>query len=301
MLLFTLGEVMEKDIPIEFLWEPYIPIGCVTLLAAKGGTGKSGLMLWLAAKLFREQGVHTLYVDAEHTLRHIRERSIDWGLIDAEEAIHIPVELDEVGRPESVTPTIAEMTAYAKDNNCRLIVLDSLTTFSRRFDLTQRKDAAAVFGEIRRLAVQCNAAVVVLGHLNKNTESANDLTIEQISGSAALVDLSRSVLLMLQDDNATNDKTLLHLKSNYRQSGPNIHVSFTETGLTDFILEPTPYQLPVIVSGTKAETFRQLAEISAKAGKSKKDIRSEVKASGGSEIDATRTVKWLAEQGYRFE
>jgi archaellum biogenesis ATPase FlaH len=300
--LATIGEVMDCNISVDFLWEPYFPIGCVTLLAAKGGTGKSGFMLWLAGKLAREQNIKTMYIDAENTLSHIRDRLIDWNFTDIKDKIFVPLEYDELGNPETITPTTSTITAQAKDHGVKLIVIDSLTTYSHKSDVENRAAVATLMKEIRSIAVGTQAAVVLLGHLNKdNSDQDIEYNINQISGSAALVDLSRSVLLMRSEPCCPENKIIRHVKSNYRPTGYDLEMTFTLTGIENLREVRPAKDFNIIPRGTKTDVYRLQAEVLAKEGRSKKLIRTAVKELGGSEIEATRTIKWLKEQGYRFE
>ncbi len=166
--------------------------------------------------------------------------------------------------------------------------------------MEKRRDVAELLQEYRRVAVLTNASVVLLGHLNKPVAQANEILVDQISGSAGLVDLSRSVLLMYEDELFEGRKIISHVKSNFRPCGPNIRFYFSETGVSDLSFDEPSLRRTCIIQGTKAETYRQIAKDLADTNCTKKEIRTGVKAAGGSEIDATRTVQWLRDQGFNF-
>ena len=47
-------KAMENIKPLEWIWKPLIPRNCISILASRGGVGKSGFALWLANELSRE-------------------------------------------------------------------------------------------------------------------------------------------------------------------------------------------------------------------------------------------------------
>jgi hypothetical protein len=78
----TGSEVEPK--PVEFLWNPYLPIGEVTMVMAAGGVGKTFALCGIAAEMSRGrrplngldsfEPVHTLFISAEDRASVLRER-----------------------------------------------------------------------------------------------------------------------------------------------------------------------------------------------------------------------------------
>lgn len=67
-----------------WLWEPVIPAGRATAIFAKGGTGKSLVVLRMVVDLVR-QGVKVLYLDYEMTPDDLDDRLTDMGVEDPTE------------------------------------------------------------------------------------------------------------------------------------------------------------------------------------------------------------------------
>lgn len=295
-------EIISQTQEIEWFWEKRIPKKAVSMLASLGGEGKSALALWLCLKIGCVQGKNCMYVDTEQTLNHISSRLINWASYEEKLHLIMPVEKDEEsGFLESASPSINEIAKMAVETKSELIVIDSLTTIGSDYDLNKRNDAARLFRYLRKIAVRADAAVLVIAHLNKPYDPmSSSLSIDRISGSQALVDMSRSVLLMETSKEDNTQKTIVHGKSNFCEQQNDITLTLTEDGVVDWAEVPSKKQLS-LNCGTKQTVYNEIALQGAQEGKSKRDIRKYVKEEGGSEMSATRAISFLESMGYNFK
>lgn len=226
------------DDPPQWLWEPRIPMGEVTLLAGHGGVGKGlfGLQLAVCAAM----GLPML----EQTTR--RARVLYFNTEDRPQVIgnrlrticrKLDVMLDDVGqyldiisasehRPElfcetrvagvrhgSPTGTFAALLEHVRDDGgYGLIVLDNASD-AYDADEIARAQVRGFIRELRRLARESHpdCALLLVSHVDKATAKARGNS-EAYSGSTAWNNSVRSRLLLEQE--SPGELKLQHLKSN---------------------------------------------------------------------------------------
>jgi hypothetical protein len=111
----------------DWLWEPVIPAGRGTVIFAKGGTGKSLVLLAMVVDLVK-RGVRVLYLDYEMTPADLDERLADMGVDSAEHLEHLHyAQLPSL--PAFDTPEGGRaVTRFAQLVDAQLVVID---TFAR--------------------------------------------------------------------------------------------------------------------------------------------------------------------------
>jgi hypothetical protein len=184
---------MEPD----WLWAGRISFGEVTVVAAKGGTGKTFAMCDLAARVTRGAALpsgtppgppgRVLIVNAEDDASTVLAHRLAAAYADLSRVVDFS-EPDGaafiLGGPGDCTPMLHEAITAAGD--VRLVVLDPLAGISA-FGLTAVVRVQAIMRQLRRMARDTGAAVVVVHHLTKKGD---------VAGSKAVVDAVRSVLLI---------------------------------------------------------------------------------------------------------
>jgi DNA-binding transcriptional ArsR family regulator len=198
----------------EWLWQGLIPLGEVTVLAAKGGTGKSFAMCDLAARVSRGDSMpdgsaggpagSVIWITAEDDPSTV----LGWRLTAArarKDRIHdlsdpggIPF---TIGGPDDCLEALREAIAAAGD--VRLVVIDPLSAVSAYSLTSVVRVRREVMRPLRDLARDTGVAVVCVHHLTK----AGD-----VAGSRAVVDAVRSVLLVTKGDDGL--RTVRVVKSN---------------------------------------------------------------------------------------
>jgi predicted ATP-dependent serine protease len=290
--------VMEQRKDIEWLWDPYLPIGSISLLAAKGGVGKSGFALWLAGNLIKHRQINVLYIDLEQTLGHFKERMTSWGMGDVAQQLFFIVEDDPNVGIESSKVKVSEIAAEATKINAKLIIIDSMSSYYANYEIENRKGAVQLLTELRGAAVRAGASVLLIAHTTKDTiESSGYVSIDKITGSGAVSDFARSVIFLTQDENDVSKKTLHHIKSNFKERSPNYEFILNADGLCNMQVQQEQKQLVINSQQTKGERYLAIATLAAIDGKDKSGIRAAVKEAGGNETDATRAWNELIKQG----
>lgn len=213
--LFDATGPMRKDIDdtFEFIVPGWVPRGCVTLLAATGGTGKSSLAhylsvisaidyakgekppTWLGEELEAEkcEGI-SVYFSGEDGAPIINARA---QLFDPERrAKRLMFFRNDFG--EDVT--FPQFMRYLhKIPNVPVMVIDP----ARKYLLGDENDAGVVsefFEAIEEFAIEKKCAMVVVHHLQKNAnpKSAHEV-LDMLRGSQVFIDRPRVVIGMFRD------------------------------------------------------------------------------------------------------
>ena len=206
---------------VEWLWDGRIPAGGVSLLAGKGGLGKSTLILGVAALLSRGDldGRHqgepaaVLYATREDAWPQVVVPRLMGARADLDRVMDIAIDNSQAGFVEnmSVPEDLNLLADGVEESEARLLVIDPLVAFlSDKVDSHRDHQIRRALGPLHRLAEQHDLAVVGVVHLNKReSRSAAD----RINGSVGFYNAARSVLLLTEagDDDI---RLLTHPKSN---------------------------------------------------------------------------------------
>jgi hypothetical protein len=229
---------------ISWLWPGRIPFGKITLLAGDPGLGKSVLMLDVAARLSRglpmpttpgepherplpPEPASTLLLSAEDdlddtiaprfvaaggALDRLRALSgVYWreGLARTRQTGHF--QLDR--HLEALAAAIGEL------DRCRLVVIDPVSAYLGRLDTHRNSEVRNVLAPLGELAAETGVAVVLVTHLNKQTQGP---TIYRSMGSLAFAAVARSVLSVVQDPHTNDGRVCAPVKSNLGPAVPPI-------------------------------------------------------------------------------
>jgi len=289
-------DLLVERRPVEWIYKPYIPRGCITVLAARGGVGKSALALAIAANGCKVSNLRVLYIDLEQSLGHIRDRIEEWQLAECE--ILFLVDEDPNCGVESASPTLAAITEQAIVNKIDLIIIDSLTAMYDKHDVESRRGASILMNQLRGIATATNAGLLVLAHTTKNIQAANgpsDISVDQIAGSKAVTDLARSVIGIQPNDSDPTLRHLHHLKCNFAECAEVLNYRVTDCGLE--IDESNQYSIRETKTKTSRLYEETLSAIQSGCLQDKRAIRSFIKSIGGEEVDASRIYKKILNSG----
>ena len=232
----TGSEVEPK--PVEFLWNPYLPIGEVTMVMAAGGVGKTFALCGIAAEMSRGrrplngldsfEPVHTLFVSAEDRASVLRERleksGADLGFI------HILDDAASVGL-SLAADSGQELCGLIQATGARLVVLDPLHAFIGDIDINRVTAVRPVMHALAAVAKAADCSIVIVSHVSKRQSdgNANNMAI----GSVDLVNACRSVLRIAGDETGQNPnrRVLVQMKSNYAAYGASIAYEIADDGM----------------------------------------------------------------------
>jgi len=226
---------------IDWLWEPWLPVGAVTLLVGKPGSGKSALALaiagivttgepWPDSQENNELG-RVVWVETESAQAIQRQRATAWGLPKAR--LIIPAKsdpLEKVWLDEEEGWQIIEREA--RRDGVKLLVLDSLRGAYKGDENTS--DTLDLLNRLAALARDTQIAVLVVHHLRKRGMlDDNKINLDRVRGSSAIVQIPRCVWAIDRPDPLTPDVIRLsQIKNNLARFPEPIGFEISETGIT---------------------------------------------------------------------
>ena len=210
--------------PISWMWKPFIPYGKVTIVEGDGGDGKSTLMLTIAAMLTIGIQPPTLTNGRLEVSQSIQPQSIFYvSTEDDSEDTSLPRFLRNGGErsrfydnDEKVRHfelTEEDIETVIRQSEARLLIIDPFQSFLPRN--THLNDVASMrnlFSMLTRIANKYSAAIVLIGHMNKN-ENGKDLY--RTLGSVDIGASVRSILRLTLDKDDISFRVLQAVKSNF--------------------------------------------------------------------------------------
>lgn len=241
---WTADDLIEVLPSIEWLWNPWIPKGMVTLLVGDPKVGKSRIALSLAAAVirgdawpdgtvshFEDRESYVLWVDTEATQALLAQWIQEWDLPG--KRIKLPmtgdlldnVRLDE---PKGWNAVQAEIASGSPE----LVIVDSLKGAHGGDE-----NAAETGNLVQRLgglARDYNTAIVVIHHLRKRSAmDGKEVTQDRIRGSSAIYQFARSVLAVDRPDpNDPETGRLQVIASNLAIQPPPVGFQTSDNGVT---------------------------------------------------------------------
>ena len=305
--LIITGEALDSLPPIEWLWEPYIPLGHITDVFGNPGVCKSGLCLHIAKLLSRgdrwpddteiQIRSKTLWIDAEGAKTLVRDRLSRWNMVKQD--LFLPKQEDifsdfKIG-PES-DRLIQEIL---KDQPVRLVIVDSLSgAHTENENKAQKMKPLMVI--FQKWAAEYSCAVVIVHHPNKKHQLnlAQRLDLDRLRGSSVIAASARSVLavdIVKDKESAEGDlHRLYQLKNNLgRRTDSDLFFRVKDDGL--HFVEPSPVLLASFIPAeSKMEQAKRIiAEMLADGSKSAKEMEQRLRSEGISEATWKRAKKEL--------
>jgi hypothetical protein len=206
----------------EWLWHHRIPLGALTLLPGREGTGKSTAGAWLAAQVTRGMlpGVYegipkgVFYAAREDDWeRTIAPRIVAAGA-DTAKVYRIDVTVSGSVIELVLPQHIEQLRDGIRKYDVALLFLDPLmSVISSAIDTHKDREARVALEPLAALAMETDSAVVGLAHFSKamTTDALN-----LVMASKAFTAVPRAVIGMARDDDAEEDNVVVvsQIKSN---------------------------------------------------------------------------------------
>lgn len=198
-----------------------IPLGTCTVVAGIAGEGKSSYLVDVTARAsmgqlegdFAGTKVASIWVNIEDDPGRVQVPRLKAAGADLDQVYFLTIDstIDEETRESipSLPMDIEPIRAAIIESGAQLVVLDPASSLMSG-DLNKRDDARRSLDVLSALAQDLEIAIVLVLHFGKGRGSAS----EKISGSHALRDAVRSVLLVARDDE-TGNRIITLDKSNY--------------------------------------------------------------------------------------
>lgn len=223
-----LSEVVET--PIEWFWEPYIPLGRLTMLGGDPGAGKSFITTALSAtfsrgdpfpgeKERREPG-STLMLsvedDAADTIKP-RVRNLRGDLT------RVFISEEDIVLDEDGLKAIRQMIAQT---GAKFVIIDPIVAFlGPKMDMNRANEVRHIMKGLAKIAKETNIAILVVRH---NRKEAAGQTGKAIYAGMGSIDFTASVRSELAVTTSKNDTHFLnHIKTNSGRKGQSLTYSIT--------------------------------------------------------------------------
>ena len=204
--------------PVDWLWEPYIPSGAISLIQGDGAMGKTTVSLAITAAVTKGDAlpgcVSTIPANAiiqnseDSYAQTIRPRLEQLGA-DCD-MIHV---IDESEQALSLSDERIEQTIIR--TNAKLILLDPVQAYLNGANMNSANGVRPLMKHLGDVAKRHNCAVLLVGHLHKKGGKAAYRGLGSIDIYAA----ARSVLTVGKIPMDDNIRAIVHNKSNLSPVG----------------------------------------------------------------------------------
>ena len=235
---------------IDWIWEPYLPAGAVTLMAGAPGCGKSFLSTALAASLSqgltpfhrRQTGkvrtaILSLEDDPARTIvPRLKACGADLGEIVIFDWRHR--EADSLETLSMREGTQGELLRVLREgvrmHGLRMVIIDTLTAFTPAgVDGHEAIAVRRMMKPLARFATDCGVGVLVICHARKRSSHDSTHGVQAtVLGSVDYVASCRSALLVQRDPKAEQGAggVMTHAKCNFGPLGPTLSFSIGADG-----------------------------------------------------------------------
>ena len=158
--------------PVSWLWEPYIPLGKITIVQGDPGDGKTTLMLAIAAAVTNGEALpngfpgtpaDVIFQTAEDGLTDTIRPRLE--LLGADcDRVHV---IDEGEQPISLTDERIEQAII--QTNAKLLIIDPIQAYLGGADMHSAKGMRPLMKSLGAAAERTGCAVIIIGHLNKRS------------------------------------------------------------------------------------------------------------------------------------
>ena len=301
---------------IEWLLYPFIPYGKVTIIQVDPGEGKTTMVLQIIAKLTRGEPIFPV-TDTTMKIKEKRSDEVDSGNdgLDGEDnmqeqssmsPVHVIYQTAEDGLGDTIKPRLLAAGADCSkvmviddsdqpltmadvrleeaivQTKAKMVVLDPIQGFlGANVDMHRANEIRPLMKRIAVLAEKYHCAVILIGHMNKNS---NGKSSYRGLGSIDFQAAARSVLIVGRVKDEPEVRVVCHTKSSLAPEGTSIAFRLDKNNGFEWIGE---YDISAdeLLNGDgrgqksrKAKEF--LLEILANGGMTQKKIAEEAEARG---------------------
>lgn len=214
--IIKMSEIQPE--PVEWLWEPYIPSGAITLIQGDGGEGKTTASLAIAAAVTTGMALpgngsttpaNVVIQNAEDSYTKTIRPNLEKFGADCD-MIHV---IDEEEQELSLPDERIEQTIIK--TNAKLIIIDPVQAYLGGANMNMAGGVRPLMKKLGTVAARQGCAVLLVGHLSKKGGKAQYRGLGSIDIFAA----ARSVLTVGRLGNDENIRAIVHNKSNLAPCG----------------------------------------------------------------------------------
>jgi len=229
--IFTFDEIDSEE--IKWLWKPYIAFGKITIIQGDPGTGKTTFALAIASLISKNRKMPTgstkpvdgavLFQSGEDSPKDTIKPRLVACKADCSKILF--AESDRGFNLSTVEKVIIK-------TNAKLMVIDPLQAFlTANQDIASTKNMRPLLRELSNVAERTGAAVLIIGHMNKNDRAKG---IYRGLGSIDITAAARSVLLIGKRKDNENTRFMAQIKNNLSTFGKAVSFTINKRGGIDF-------------------------------------------------------------------
>ncbi len=259
--MIKMSEIQSQE--VSWLWYPFIPYGKLTIIQGDPGDGKTTLVLNIAAKLSKGEGLDSkmklsepmniIYQSAEDGLADTVKPRLELAGADCGRILVI----DE--KEKSLSMVDERLERAIVQTKARMLILDPIQAYlGGGMDMNRANEARDMTKKLGALAEKYKCAIVLIGHMNK--ASGNKAAYRGM-GSIDFFAVARSVLLVGRVEGEPNIRAVVQIKNNLAAFGHPKAFALSEDGfqwLGDYEITADEVLGGIVPKANKMEQAKRL-------------------------------------------
>ena len=228
--MIKMSEIQSQE--VAWLWFPFIPYGKLTIVQGDPGDGKTTLVLNIAAKLSKGEGLdskmklteplNVIYQSAEDGLADTVKPRLEAAGANCENISAIDESIKSLSM---IDERLEEAVIRTK---AKLLILDPIQAYlGGGMDMNRANEARDMTKKLATLAEKYQCAIVLVGHMNK---AAGNKAAYRGMGPIDFFAVARSVLLVGRVEGEANIRAVVQIKNNLAAFGHPKAFELSEDG-----------------------------------------------------------------------
>jgi hypothetical protein len=225
--LIKMSEIQPEA--VDWLWEPYIPYGAITLIQGDGGTGKTTTALAIAAAVtrgdalpngMRGEPANVIVQNAEDSYTKTIRPRLEQSGADCDRVEFIDEE------EKALTFSDERIEQAIIRTNAKLLIIDPVQAYFGNANMNSANGVRPLMKQLGTVAARHSCAVLLVGHLHKKGGQAQYRGL----GSVDIFAAARSVLTVGKIPVDENMRGIVHNKSNLSAAGASLAFGLDPVG-----------------------------------------------------------------------
>ena len=290
--MIKMSEIQSQE--VAWLWFPFIPYGKLTIVQGDSGDGKTTLVLNIAAKLSKGEGLdskmklteplNVIYQSAEDGLADTVKPRLETAGANCE---NISVIDESIKSLSMIDERLEEAVIRTK---AKLLILDPIQAYlGGGMDMNRANEARDMTKKLAALAEKYQCAIVLVGHMNK---AAGNKAAYRGMGSIDFFAVARSVMLVGRIEGQSNLRAMIQIKNNLAAFGHPKAFELAEDGfhwLGDYEITADEVLGGMVPKASKLEVAKQF--LRERAERTQKILSTEIIELAAQEGISKRTLE----------